>query len=231
MPDAAPILIVEDDLRLGENLRKSLRREGYDPQLARNLAEGRELWQKQSFVLVVLDWMLPDGEGLTLLRELRANQQRVAVLLLTARDEIEDRVSGLDAGADDYLTKPFALPELLARLRTLLRRKTESQQNVFHWKSLQVDFLNRRAMAGTEEILLTPREFDLLSYLSRHCGEIVSRGMLVRDVWQAEGRFTSLDNVIDVHMTNLRKKLRQHLGEDPITTLRGVGFRLSQPTE
>lgn len=220
------ILIVEDDNRLCASLHKSLRSANYRPTEVRTLGEAWEALQRESYGLVLLDWVLPDGEGPQLLKRMRKKGLRVPVLLLTARDEVDDRVAGLDAGADDYLTKPFALAELLARIRTLLRRKVEVNRHLLQWGNLCLDVLNRRVSVNDEELILTPREFDLLSYLGRHGGEIVSRETLVREVWQAEGRFTSLDNVIDVHMANLRKKIRSICGSDPITTLRGVGYRM-----
>lgn len=223
------ILLVEDDARLGANLRKSLRTADYRPTLVRTLAEASQRVDQESYALILLDWMLPDGSGPEWLGEWRERGMRAPVLLLTARSEVEDRVTGLDAGADDYLTKPFALPELLARIRTLLRRKEDSTRHLLEWGSLRLDLLNRKVSADGEDLFLTPREFDLLSYLGRHGGEIVSREMLVREVWQAEGRFTSLDNVIDVHIANLRKKIRAACGRDPITTLRGVGYRVEAP--
>jgi two-component system copper resistance phosphate regulon response regulator CusR len=220
------LLLVEDDPALGKRLRAGLREEGYRVVLARSGREALEQDRREAFSLIILDWMLPDLDGLAVLRRLREGGRSIPVLMLTARGETEDRVLGLDSGADDYLVKPFALTELLARLRTLLRRTTGTREKKLTDGKLVLDLVARRAFWAGETLDLTPKEFELAASLLNLDGEIASREMLVREVWQAEGRFTSLDNVIDVHVANLRRKLREVAGSDLIETVRGVGYRL-----
>lgn len=220
------ILLVEDDRSLGQRLRKGLGQLGFQARLVTGGNEALETLRKEAFDLVVLDWMLPDIDGIEVLRRLRGEGRQLPVLFLTARNEVSDRVDGLDAGADDYLTKPFALEELCARIRSLLRRGASTRERVIEIGPLRIDLTANRVEAGGTPVELTPREHSLLAFLALRQGEVVSRSTLTREVWQAENRFTTLDNVIDVHMANLRKKLRAASGHDPITTLRGVGFRL-----
>lgn len=222
----ASILLVEDDPSLGQRLRKALGKAGHTVRLVTEGRAALALLRAEAFDLVVLDWMLPDIDGLEVLSTLRAEGRRVPVLFLTARAEVEDRVDGLDAGADDYMTKPFALAELSARVRSLLRRGASTHERVLAIGILRIDLTANRVEAGGAPVDLTPREFALLAFLALRRGDVVSRATLTREVWKAENRFTSLDNVIDVHMANLRKKLRAVCGHDPITTLRGVGFRM-----
>jgi two-component system copper resistance phosphate regulon response regulator CusR len=172
--------------------------------------------------------MLPGRSGLEILQTLRQRQIDTPVLILTARDGVDDRVLGLDGGADDYLVKPFALPELLARIRALLRRGRPSDVLRLKAADLEVDLVARRVMRGDRPIELTSREFDLLEYLLRHQGHLVSREMLARDVWKEPRRATPLDNVIDVQMTRLRKKVDLEGPARLIHTIRGVGFVLRE---
>jgi DNA-binding response OmpR family regulator len=168
--------------------------------------------------------MLPGREGLEVLRTLRQKGHLTPVLVLTARDAVEDRVEGLDAGADDYMVKPFAFTELLARVRALVRRGRGDQILRLVLADLVLDVPTRQVTRGGEAIDLTPREYELLEYLVRHRGTIVSREMLGRDVWKEPERGTPLDNVIDVHVTRLRKKVDQGFAVKLIHTVRGVGF-------
>jgi DNA-binding response OmpR family regulator len=178
----------------------------------------------EPFDAVLLDLGLPGRSGLEILAGLRSRGLRLPVLVITARDAVEDRVRGLDAGADDYLVKPFAFSELLARLRALLRRGRPEQAFRVRVADLELDPLTRTVRRGQQAIDLTLREFDLLEYLVRHHGQIVSREMLARDVWKEPERGTPLDNVIDVHVTRLRKKVDQGFAVKLIHTVRGVGF-------
>jgi two-component system copper resistance phosphate regulon response regulator CusR len=182
----------------------------------------------EAFRLVVLDWMLPGHDGLHILEQMRASGLRTPVLLLTARDAIEDRVLGLDSGADDYLVKPFAFAELLARIRLLLRRGSEAEPLRKQIADLVLDLESRRVTRGKEEVVLRPREFDLLAYLLRHQGQTVTRKMLAHDVWREPRRATPLDNVIDVHVTHLRRKIDEGRETKLIHTIRGVGFVLRE---
>ena len=176
----------------------------------------------------MLDVMLPGRTGFEILRALRQREIHTPVLMLTARDGIDDRVIGLDLGADDYLVKPFAVPELLARIRALLRRGRPSDVLRLKAADLELDLVSRRAMRGERPLDLTVREFDLLEYLLRHQGHLVSREMLAHEVWKEPRRATPLDNVIDVQMTRLRKKVDVQGGPRLIHTVRGVGFVLRE---
>jgi DNA-binding response OmpR family regulator len=218
------VLVIEDERKLLRTLERGLRAEGYEVAVAADGDEGYGLALAQPFDCLVLDWMLPGRDGLQLLADLRRAGRAVPVLLLTARDAVEDRVTGLDAGADDYLVKPFAFAELLARLRVLLRRDRGDRETVLRADDLEVDLLERRASRGGEAIELTPREFDLLAYLLRHKNAVVTRDMLGRDVWKEPDY--ALSNVIDVFMTLLRRKVERPGREPLIHTLRGLGYTL-----
>jgi two-component system copper resistance phosphate regulon response regulator CusR len=224
------ILIIEDDSKTADALCSGLRGEGYDVSSAQAGDAGLTLLQSKQFDVVVLDWMLPTRSGIDILKSLREAHNRTPVLLLTARDAIEDRVVGLDAGADDYLIKPFAFAELLARVRALLRRSGDAEPLRRQIGDLEIDLEHRRAARGGKSIALTPREFDLLFYMARHAGQIVTRQMIARDVWREINRATPLDNVIDVHVAHLRRKVDDGHAEKLIHTARGVGFMLGQDT-
>jgi DNA-binding response OmpR family regulator len=220
------LLVVEDDARVASSLRKGLQEAGYSVQVARRVVEARKLLGEGSFDLVLLDLGLPDGDGLELLRDVRSRGQRLPVVVLTARDEINDRVRGLDGGADDYLVKPYAFSELLARLRALLRRSRETDGPVIAVGDLSIDLVHRSVRRGDQALELTPREFDMLAYLSHAAGQIVSRETLAREVWKVQSRATPMDNVIDVHMTHLRDKIDKGFPNRLLHTVRGVGFVL-----
>jgi DNA-binding response OmpR family regulator len=218
------VLIVEDERKLAQVLSLALQAEHYDVVAAATGEDGFYRANAERFDLVVLDLMLPGRSGLEILQTLRQRHVDTPVLILTARDGIDDRVLGLDLGADDYLVKPFALPELLARIRALLRRVRPS--DVFRLKvaDLEMDLVARRVVRGECSIDLTGREFELLEYLLRHQGHLVSREMLARDVWKEPRRATPLDNVIDVQMARLRRKVDPDDAARLIHTVRGVGF-------
>lgn len=224
----ARILIIEDDVKTADAICLGLHGDGYDAIAALTGEKGLSMAAAEPFDAVVLDWMLPGRDGIEILKVLRARGTRTPVLLLTARDAIEDRVSGLDAGADDYLIKPFAFVELLARLRVLLRRAGEREPLQRQIGDLTLDIENRQATRGSRRIPLTPREFDLLAYLARHPGQTVSRQMLARDVWHEQRRATPLDNVIDVHIAHLRRKIDDGQPVKLLHTVRGVGFVLRE---
>ena len=218
------VLIVEDERKLAQVLSSALEAEHYDVVVAATGEDGFFRANAEPFDLVVLDLMLPGRSGLEILQTLRQRRIETPVLILTARDGVDDRVLGLDLGADDYLVKPFALPELLARIRALLRRGHPS--DVFRLKvgDLELDLVARRVVRGDTLIDLTVREFELLEYLLRHQGHLVSREMLARDVWKEPRRATPLDNVIDVQMARLRRKVDPEGAARLIHTVRGVGF-------
>ena len=222
------VLVVEDERKLAEVLSAALRDEHYEVAVSPTGEDGFFRASAETFDLVVLDLMLPGRSGVEILRALRQRQLHTPVLILTARDAVEDRVAGLDSGADDYLVKPFALPELLARIRALLRRGRPSEQFRLKAGDLELDVVRRSAVRGDRLLDLTARELELLEYLLRHQGHMVSREMLARDVWRLPGRATPLDNVIDVQIARLRKKVDADAAERLIHTVRGVGFVLKQ---
>jgi DNA-binding response OmpR family regulator len=222
------ILLIEDDAKTAQAIRRGLEAEDYVTAVAKTGEEGFFQLSSGTFDLVVLDWMLPGRDGIEILKALRTRSAKPPVLLLTARDAVEDRVTGLDSGADDYLVKPFAFAELLARIRALLRRTAQDDILRKQIGDLSIDIHSRRVRRGDQEILLTPREFDLLVYLMRYEGQVVTRQMLAQDVWREPNRATPLDNVIDVHLAHLRKKIDDGRRSKLIQTVRGVGFTLRE---
>jgi two-component system copper resistance phosphate regulon response regulator CusR len=218
------ILVIEDERKLAQALQEGLQNEQYSVAVAHTGEEGFYLVQTESFDLVILDVMLPGRNGLEILKAMRQHGLRTPVLVLTARDAIEDRVRGLDTGADDYLLKPFALPELLARIRALSRRGIPESSPKLRVANLEVDVVGRSVTRASQTLDLTAREFELLEYLVRHQGHVVSREMLTRDVWKEAGRHTPLDNVIDVHVARLRRKVDDQFEQKLVHTVRGVGF-------
>lgn len=227
-PRNARVLVVEDDPKVADAVKSGLTAEGYDVALSRTGEDGYFRATTEPFDLVVLDIGLPGRSGLEILATLRARGLTLPVLLLTARDAVEDRVLGLDIGGDDYLVKPFAFGELLARLRALLRRGRPEETLRVRLGDLELDPVTRTARRHDSPIELTTREFELLDYLLRHQGQIVSREMLARDVWREPSRGTPIDNVIDVHIARLRKKVDQGFNPRLIHTIRGVGFLVKE---
>jgi len=225
---AAPVLLVEDDRNLRTFLRRAFREEGYAPFEAATGDEGLTLALEREYACIVLDQMLPALDGLDLLRELRARGRRTPVLMLTARGETHDRVQGLEAGADDYLPKPFDLPELLARVQALIRRsRLTADEAQLRVGVLMLDRLARRVTADQRTIELTPREFTLLEYFMRHVDRTVSRARIAEAVWRYQ--FDPETNVVDVYVNYLRKKLGALSDGTEIVTVRGVGYRLEGP--
>src|SRR5262245_57069745 len=222
------VLVVEDERKLAQVLSSALEADHYEVVVARTGEDGFYRANAEMFDLVVLDLMLPGRSGLEILQTLRQRHVETPVLILTARDGVEDRVQGLDLGADDYLVKPFALAELLARIRALLRRGRPSDVLRLKTADLELDLVARRAVRSARVLELTNREFELLEYLMRHQGHLVSREMLARDVWKEPRRATPLDNVIDVQMTRLRRKVDAGDTVRLIHTVRGVGFVLQE---
>jgi DNA-binding response OmpR family regulator len=216
---------VEDERKVLRSLQRGLQAEDYEVVTAATGEDGYRLAVSQPFDCVVLDLLLPGRDGLQVLAELRRAGHTLPVLILTARDAVEDRVAGLDAGAEDYLVKPFAFAELLARLRALLRRGRPERETVLRDSDLEMDLLQRRATLNGEEVSLTQREFEVLAFLVRHQNSVVTRDMLGRDVWKEPDH--ALTNVIDVYITLLRRKL-ERAGRPLIHTIRGVGYSLRE---
>jgi DNA-binding response OmpR family regulator len=218
------VLVVEDERKVADALREGLEGERYDVEVEYTGEGAFHRLKREPFDLVLLDLMLPGKTGLEILEWLRGRGSKTRVLVLTARDTLGDRVIGLDAGADDYLVKPFAFVELLARIRALLRRGRASEGSHLSVADLEMDLSTRKVTRAGKTIELTLREFELLEYLLRHEGQVVSREALARDVWRETARSVTLDNVMDVHIARLRRKIDFDCCEKLISTVRGVGF-------
>ena len=225
---AMQILIVEDESKLAHAIQQGLEEEGYSAAVALSGEEALRLLERGAPDLVLLDVMLPKRNGISVLRELRRDGFHVPVLLLTALDTVEDRVLGLDAGGDDYLVKPFAFPELLARVRALLRRNAAAPQSALDFAGLHINLAGRIVTRDGVALELTGREFDLLEYFMLNRGRVVSREMLTRDVWKETSRYTPLDNVIDVQVARLRRKIDDPFETKLLHTVRGIGFVLRE---
>jgi DNA-binding response OmpR family regulator len=222
------ILIVEDESKLACALQQGLAEEGFSAAVALSGEDALAWLERNTADLLLLDVMLSKRNGLSVLREMRREGYKTPVLLLTALDSVEDRVLGLDAGADDYLVKPFAFPELLARVRALLRRTAVAAHSTLDLADLHMNLTGRVVTRNGTPIEITSREFDLLEYLMLNRGRVVSREMLTRDVWKETLRYTSLDNVIDVQIARLRRKIDDPFDTKLLHTVRGVGFVLRE---
>ena len=221
------LLLIEDDRKAARLLTKGLQEEGFVVDVAPTGEDGEEKAAVNEYDLIVLDWVLPGKDGLAVCRALRAGATSTPILMLTARDSVADRVSGLSTGADDYLTKPFAFAELLARIRALLRRSRVAQPAVLRVADLTLDPATRRVTRGDGPVMLTPREYAILEALMRNAGEVVSRTRLTERVWDDASEV--LDNLLDVHVSHLRNKIDHGASVPLIHTIRGVGYRLGQP--
>jgi DNA-binding response OmpR family regulator len=222
------ILVIEDEPKVGRAVREGLQAEGYEVELTATGEDGFFRASSQPFDLIVLDVMLPGRDGIEVLAALRKGGLRIPVLLLTAKDAIEDRVSGLDSGADDYLVKPFAFAELSARIRALLRRGKAEPVVSLQVDTLEMDVVTHTVTRAGQRIELTAREYELLEFLARNKDRVVSREMLAREVWRESARATPLDNVIDVHIARLRRKVDDPFDRKLLHTVRGVGFTLRE---
>jgi two-component system copper resistance phosphate regulon response regulator CusR len=220
------ILIIEDETKVANALRAGLEAEHYEVTVATTGEEGFFLANQASFDLLLLDLMLPRRDGIDVLATLRKRGIQTPIFVLTAKDTVEDRVIGLDQGADDYLTKPFAFAELLARIRALLRRGRMDQILKLQHEDLEMDLVTHKVSRGGKSIDLTAKELEILEYLLRHSGTVVSREMFARDVWHATARATPLDNVIDVTIARLRRKIDEPNERMLLQTVRGVGYML-----
>jgi DNA-binding response OmpR family regulator len=218
------VLLIEDDRKAARLLSKGLQEEGFVVDVAATGEGGEEQAALNEYDLVILDWLLPGRDGLTVCRALRASGNATPIIMLTARDSVADRVSGLGTGADDYLTKPFAFDELLARIRALLRRSRSAQPAVLRVVDLTLDPVTRRVARGSLAISLTPKEYAILEALMRSVGQVVTRTRLAERVWDEASEV--LDNLVDVHVSHLRKKIDRETSVPLIHTIRGVGYRL-----
>lgn len=219
--------MVEDEAPIASVVKRGLERAGYQVELADNGLNGWERAREGGYSLILLDLMLPELDGLELCRRLRARRDRTPILMLTARDAVPERVKGLEAGADDYLPKPFAFEELLARVRALLRREGVNKSSVITIRDLQIDTTTRRVLRGGVELSLTPREYSLLEALAKNEGRSVSRETVLERVWGDEGRTGS--NTVDVYITMLRRKIDSDTDNKLIHTVHGVGYVLRRP--
>jgi two-component system copper resistance phosphate regulon response regulator CusR len=222
------ILVVEDEQKVADALREGLEGERYDVVVERTGEAAFFRVNTETFDAILLDLGLPGRDGLEILTALRSRGLKTPVLVLTARDSLQDRVTGLDSGADDYLVKPFAFAELVARIRALLRRGRTAESPRLTAGTLDMDLISRKVSRGGRPVDLTVREFELLEYLMRLQGQVVSREALARDVWKETSRTTPLDNVIDVHIARLRRKVDLDQAVRLIHTVRGVGFMLRE---
>jgi len=222
------ILVVEDEQKVADALREGLEGERYEVVVERTGEGAFFRVNTETFDVILLDLTLPGRDGLEILRALRQRRTETPVLVLTARDSLEDRVTGLDSGADDYLVKPFAFAELLARIRALVRRGRVADAPRLSVGDLEMDLVTRKVTRAGRPVELTVREFELLEFLMRYQGQVVSRETLARDVWKETARTTPLDNVIDVHIARLRRKVDLDQAVKLIHTVRGVGFMLRE---
>jgi len=219
------VLVVEDEKKMASFIERGLKEEGYAVDLAYDGEMGLEHISSNEYDLILLDWMLPKMSGLALCGKIREGGCRTPILMLTVRDAVEDKIKGLDQGADDYMIKPFAFDELLARIRALLRRpQVLKDEALLKCGKLTIDLLVRRAWVGAAEITLSQKEFSLLEYLMRHKGDVVSRSQIAEHVWDLH--FDPMSNTIDVYINFLRKKIDGDRPKSYIETVRGIGYRL-----
>lgn len=220
------ILVIEDEVKIAQFIKRGLKEEGYAVDVAADGEEGHFILSSNEYDVIILDLMLPKMDGLTLCRALRKEGNQTPIIILTAKDTVKDKVKGLDAGADDYLPKPFAFEELLARLRVLLRKKDSRTQTQLKVEDLTLDLLTHKVTRGTREIELTVKEYSLLEYLMRNAGNIVTRTMISEHVWDIN--FDTFTNVIDVYINYLRNKIDSGFENKMIHTVRGKGYLLKK---
>ena len=220
------LLIIEDEAKISGFIKRGLKEEGYSVDVAADGEDGYFLATTQDYDLIVLDIMLPKLDGLSLCRRLRDEKKTVPILMLTVKDSVKDKVAGLNAGADDYLTKPFAFEEFLARCRALLRKRESSAETKLEAADIVLDLLRHKVTRAGEEISLTPREYSLLEYLLRCRGTVVTRTMISEHVWDIN--FDPFTNIIDVYVNYLRKKIDTGRAQPLIHTIRGRGYILKE---
>jgi len=223
------ILVVEDEDKVANAIREGLESTGYEVRTARTGEEGYVFARQESFDLLILDLMLPRCSGADVLKRLREIGAQLPVLVLTAKDTVQDRVAGLDLGADDYVVKPFAFPELLARVRALLRRGSADYGSLkMRQDDLEMDLVARRVARSGHPLSLTVKEFEVVEFLLRNKGHVVSREMLAQEVWKVAERATPIDNAIDITINRLRRKLDDPYEKKLLRTVRGMGFILGE---
>lgn len=220
------ILIVEDERRLAGIIKKGLTEEGFAVDEARDGEEGQYLAESEHYDCIILDMMLPLVDGLTVCKRLRNKNNKTPILMLTAKSTLEDKISGLDSGADDYLTKPFAFLELKSRIHALIRRSNQEASPIIKMRDLELDPLKHTAKRSGKVVPLTPKEFSILEFLMRHKDEVVTRTMITEHVW--DYNFDSMSNVVDVFIASLRRKIDTHAKVKLIHTLHGVGYKISE---
>jgi DNA-binding response OmpR family regulator len=220
------ILVVEDQEPLANRIRDVLKKERYQTEIELDGELGLQQALTEEYDLVILDILLPGMNGVDVLKEIRATGLKVPVLMLTAKDKVEDKVSGLDAGADDYLTKPFAIPELLARVRSLLRRKSGEKTSILTVGDIVIDTSTREVTRGDEQIGLTPKEYSILQFLMYNKNRVLTRLSIAEHVWGDNFDLFSMTNFVDVHVKNLRKKLNDTGTDKIVETVRGVGYTI-----
>lgn len=220
------ILVVEDEKKVSSFIKRGLEEEKYEVDTAFDGEEGLKMAMERPYEIVILDWMLPKQDGLSVLKELRAHKRSTPVLMLTAKDTVEDIVAGLDSGSDDYLTKPFAFAELLARVRALLRRSEMDRGAELRFADLRIDPVTHKVWRDDKEIDLTAKEYALLEYFMRNPNQVLTRTMIADHVW--DYTFDSFTNIIDVYVNYLRKKIDRDADKKLIHTVRGVGYILKE---
>lgn len=220
------ILIVEDEAKLAQFMHLELTQEGYDVTIAEDGIAGLTAAREHQLDLIILDWMLPGLPGVEVCRRLRTTGDKTPIILVTAKDDVRDRVSGLDAGADDYVVKPFSIEELLARVRAQLRRTGEELSDAIQFCDLSLNEKTREITRGDRPVELTAKEFDLLSYLMRHPRQVLTRDRILEEVWGYD--FMGDSNIIEVYIRYLRLKLEEHQEKRLIQTVRGVGYVLRE---
>lgn len=222
------VLVIEDDEKVSSHLQWGLKESGFSADIANSIASAFSLLDLKHFDVLIVDRGLPDGDGLELVRTLRLSDKETPVIFLTAHDQVDDRIEGLEAGSDDYVVKPFAFSELLARIRALLRRAASGDSLLLKMEDLEVDLVARHVKRAGEIIHIRPREYDLFVFLLRNAGQPVSREAIARNVWGIESPAVPMDNVIDVHISHLREHIDRGREERLLKTLRGVGFMLGK---
>jgi DNA-binding response OmpR family regulator len=218
------LLVIEDDTLITNFLKKGLKQSGFAVDIAIDGQEGRFLAESEDYDLIILDLMLPDDDGLEICKNLREKGNSTPILMLTAKTGVEDRVMGLNVGADDYLTKPFSFPELTARIQALLRRSRQASSPILTAGDLELDPVSHEVKRKGKNIELSPKEFAILEYLLRHKNQVVTRTMILEHVW--DYNFETFSNVVDVYITHLRKKIDGNSSQRLIQTIHGVGFKI-----